>query len=642
MEDMSESEPDYGVCNTDDLLKACAGGDLATVKQMIHERRVPVNSTCDVNCTALMYATMGKQLAVVNFLIDHRADVNQVDDKQTTALMFACDKSDIRVVRALLKAGARVDDKNYHAHNALSSAVHNNFVAGVRALIKARANVNIAEFAKNMATPLMFACEHGHDQCVRLLLKGRAQLDLQSPYGTTALMCATLHCRGTCVRILLEANANPDLAECADYGGFRPLMCACRKNDLVSTKALLKHRADINATTTKGSTSLMLAIEKSNVECVRLLLENGADVSKVNGAGFTPLIKATNHCDQAVLEMLIDKKADPNQATNEGETPLAIAVCLKSLDKAGYLIQKGSNLNSVCYGGATPLILATKEYRTSEELAFVSMLIDKRADLNARTVQERTPLQSACRHDNVACASLLLEAQIRMAEFQADLRWHFEWALWEAVRTGSEACTRLLCTSDSRAHISPLKLSLGLIDSCNFGYVKIMRVLLEEKADVNYVDVNHYTALMHACQDGYTQCARILVEAGADPEITSFTGETALDIAAYHEEFECRNAIRCLINMRKWRARTRELMIVRPIVFKWIEIHANKRFGPECPAMKYTTLKDRGDDDLAEEVYHKVYEEQLRLALKRKKPEEDDSAIVEKATQIARYRCGVD
>lgn len=587
MEDVSESEPDYGECVTDDyltssdgedsrstLLEACADGDLATVKQMLYKGRLSVNSTCNLNCTLLMYATIGKQLAVVNFLINHRADVNKVDNQQTTALMFACDKSNIRVVRALLKAGA--------------------------------------------------------------------QLDLQSSSGTTALMHATLRRRGTCVRMLLEASASPDLAECVDYGGFRPLTCACRKNDLVSAKALLEHRADINATTAKGSTSLMLAIEKSSVESVRLLLENGADVSKVNGTGFTPLIKATNHCDQTVLEMLVDMKADPNQASNEGETPLAVAVCLKSLDKARYLIERGANLNPVCYFGATPLILATKDYRTPEELAFVSMLIDKRADLNARTDQDRTPLQSACEHDNVACASLLLDARIRMTEFQADLNWDLEWALWEAVQKGSEACTRLLCTSDSRAHISPVKLSTVLMNSCDIGFDETTRVLVEEKADVNYVDSSQYTALMYACQKGHTQCARILVEAGSDSEITSFAGETALDIAAYYEEFECRNAIRCLINMRKWRARTRELMITRPIVFKWIEMHATKRFGPDCPAMKYTTLKDRGDDELAEEVYHKVYEEQLRLALKRKKPEEEDSAIVEKATQMARYRCGVE
>ena len=59
-------------------------------------------------------------------------------------------------------------------------------------------------------TALMYACEHGHEVCVRSLLEAAAEVDKTEEDGWTALMLAAQNGHDLCARSLLEAGADMD------------------------------------------------------------------------------------------------------------------------------------------------------------------------------------------------------------------------------------------------------------------------------------------------------------------------------------------------------------------------------------------------------------------------------------------------
>lgn len=95
------------------------------------------------------------------------------------------------------------------------------------------------------------AAYFGHPQCIRHLLKFRAEVDSLDSYGGTPLVAAALNGEVECVQALLDAGA------------------------------------DVNHATTNLNTPLMKAALNGHVACVRVLLGWGADATRKNSASKT-------------------------------------------------------------------------------------------------------------------------------------------------------------------------------------------------------------------------------------------------------------------------------------------------------------------------------------------------------------------
>ena len=111
--------------------------------------------------------------------------------------------------------------------------------AAVRRLLALNAPVNRAgvvdasESQLNLAqcqeyTPLLYAAQHGHAECVRLLLAAHASvLRVSSPGGVTALWLAAVGGHAECVELLLAANTSA--FEACDENASLPLMDLSRR-----------------------------------------------------------------------------------------------------------------------------------------------------------------------------------------------------------------------------------------------------------------------------------------------------------------------------------------------------------------------------------------------------------------------------
>ncbi len=141
-------------------------------------------------------------------------------------------------------------------------------------------------------------------EIVKLLLKNRANPNLQDNDGWTALMTASRFSNTESsieiVELLLKYGANPNLQ---DNDGWTALILASRfsneESSIETVEILLKNGANPNLQDNDGWSALMLAsrysYEESSIETVELLLKNGANPNLQDADGCTALMMASRN-----------------------------------------------------------------------------------------------------------------------------------------------------------------------------------------------------------------------------------------------------------------------------------------------------------------------------------------------------------
>ena len=118
--------------------------------------------------------------------------------------------------------------------------------------------------------------------------------------------------------------------------------------------------------------------------------------------------KAVRGSDRALVEQLLQNGADVNLRDRRGgATPLMFAAAFGSLETMTLLIDKGADVNARTTGGATALMWA------ATDLAKIRLLLDRGADVNAVSERGRTVLLLAAMSDRSAGIVRLLLAQWR-------------------------------------------------------------------------------------------------------------------------------------------------------------------------------------------------------------------------------------
>jgi hypothetical protein len=131
---------------------------------------------------------------------------------------------------------------------------------------------------------IMFACDNGHYETVRLLIERGAAVNQRSRLGTTALMIACSAGFEEIARLLIENGA--DVRLCAQ-SGWTALMEACSGGYLSTARMLLEHGAPAAQSSVHGDTALMRACMRGDVALVKLLCSYGARRDAVDRHGNT-------------------------------------------------------------------------------------------------------------------------------------------------------------------------------------------------------------------------------------------------------------------------------------------------------------------------------------------------------------------
>ena len=93
---------------------------------------------------------------------------------------------------------------------------------------------------------------------------------------------------------------------------------AVLSKELLVTKVLLKHGADVEVKGHFGYSPLHIAICVGNASLVKLLLEYGADANSPSNAGIIPLIRTICRKDYGMSELLLQHGAKPDIKDRHG------------------------------------------------------------------------------------------------------------------------------------------------------------------------------------------------------------------------------------------------------------------------------------------------------------------------------------
>lgn len=195
-------------------------------------------------------------------------------------------------------------------------------------------NINIQDEYGN--TPLQYACDGNHVDCVRLLLENHANITLPDCNGNIPLHNARRSVE--CAQLLINAGSPIDIK---NRLGNTPLHLACNAGNAYVVKLLIHHGADINSVSIEGNTPLATACFRDYHECVQLLINHGADMSIKNNEGMSLLHHAMNAPN--TMKLLLDAGCNVNEKDLNGDTPLHLSCANGNFDCVKLLIEYGAD-----------------------------------------------------------------------------------------------------------------------------------------------------------------------------------------------------------------------------------------------------------------------------------------------------------
>jgi len=327
--------------------------------------------------TPLHYAAINGNSAAVKILLEHYADPTVKDNDGKTPLDYARERG-----------------TNYVAY-LLEQGMH------IWRLAAGRKPVDPDVMClKARCSDIIRSAKFGYLECMRRLLDGGVDPNVQDSAGFTPLHHAAKEGHIGAAKLLLERGADPNIQ---DSLGYTPLHLAAERGHVEVVKLLLEHGADPNLGTVAGNTPLHFAVKHCAV--VDLLLSHGAKPN-ARADGWTPLHNAAFYGVRCSIELLLKHGADVDARDNEGNTPLHRALAGFGREKAALLLaERIANVNAENAKGQVPLHLAAKlGYNHVAEL-----LISRGADVNARDKEGNTPLHYAAERCRAEAVKLLLE-----------------------------------------------------------------------------------------------------------------------------------------------------------------------------------------------------------------------------------------
>lgn len=306
------------------------------------------------------------------------------------------------------------------------------------------------------------------------------------------------------------------------------LLQASKNGDHMDAEILLGEGAEVDWIGSEGKTALHLAAQYGHKRLVQLLLDHGADIEA--------------HCEPFGTPLMIQHRA--------GNTPLHWAAA--GDDTSGrqesvtrLLLERGANINARSLRLRTPLQAAVMYTRTGNDAtATIRTLLDKGALVNAFDTEGWTPLHEAAHYGKSDIAQILLNhgANVEGRPPESDPAY----ATNPVLLPGHHVITPLLLASSqwSESVIRILKLYNANLDTqmqngdtlLHMAAIErkrtIVPLLLELGANPNIKELDYGSTPLHkAAFSGNPGIVQALLRGGTNAQSLNNLGQKAVEIA---------------------------------------------------------------------------------------------------------------
>eukprot|EP01045_Picozoa_sp_COSAG04_P000282 COSAG04_NODE_6_length_47123_cov_87.347482_5_plen_1442_part_00 len=475
-------------------------------------------------------------------LIDGGLDVDAMSETtslggqkmQTTALCQAVGHKQQAATRLLLDRGANPNLPNSFGVSPLMNAARDGSPI-MRRLLQAKAEVNAVD--EDGWTAFHFACLNNQPGCVEALARAGCDTSLRDKKDKTgrdlaqnrrhtavlerlAVLEKAEKCRGGPDRLAASLN---DAAQAGDCGAMGRLIDGGLDVDAMSETASASGEK-------MQATALCRAVGHKQQVAVRLLLDRGANPNLPTSLGGTPLMHAAGVGPLPVMRMLLEAKAEVDAVHPEfGGTALHVACERNQADCAEALIRAGCDTSLRDNDGMTGREMAQKMDNTR--------VLDRLAALeDGEKSRPEGSLLDAAQNGELATMERLLDGGLDVdtrseATTGKGSKTQMT-ALHTAVAYKQGAAVQLLLDRGANPNLTD---SHGggtpLACAAYKGYLSLMRLLLEYKAQIDAPQKNGGTAFHCACLNNKPDCVEALVRAGCDTTVRTKYGETGRDTA---------------------------------------------------------------------------------------------------------------
>lgn len=333
------------------------------------------------------------------------------------------------------------------------------------------------------------AIKHNNIKAVKFFIENNAHVEIATFDGTTPLVLAIEENKPKIVELLIKEGKANIYGVYAKETEKYPIYCAVKNKNLNMIKILLNNNFDLK----RESYILSYAMENSDENIVKYLVENGADMYSYE---ITALYQAVLNLNPKLVEYFLDKGASIEKA---GGTDVYGNIMMAAA---------GSKFNNS--NDKSPVDLTLLEKSAENSAKITEMLIGK-ADKNIinDSLEGKTPLIIAVGNSYIDTAKILIEngADVNSVDIEG---WS---ALSYAVNNGDIEIAKLLL--ENKAKIKD-ELLIAIKSPIVESRINMMKLLIDNKANINYTDENGFTPLNIAIESGDMELTKFLITNGAN------------------------------------------------------------------------------------------------------------------------------
>lgn len=229
-----------------------------------------------MNTPALLYASMQKDLELINYLISAGASPHYRLEDGSSALHQACLNNAVDIVDSLLRAGATVNTADNDGKTPLYIAAKLGSYPMIERLLTENADVNLVD--KAGVSPAMLAAKLGKADILTLLIAKGANVNAVRTDGSSAVYVAARNKHEHIIKILIDNGAQVKTATRKD--GWSPVHVAAYRGCSGCLRHLLQQQPVLDARTTDGDFPVQLSARWGHKKCTERLITAGSEAPK--------------------------------------------------------------------------------------------------------------------------------------------------------------------------------------------------------------------------------------------------------------------------------------------------------------------------------------------------------------------------